>query len=294
MISSRLDAQEFNPAFWNRTALDYFQSNIGLLKTRWDKAEPFHYIVIDNFLPPTYAERILVEYPEPELKGWDSTTFVHQKRKFTKSHGFPPVIESLFSFLSDKRFKDQLTLITGIKDIVSDPDLVGGGLHQILQGGFLDVHVDFNYHPKTNYHRRLNLLLYMNRDWKREYEGYLELWDMTKTVQIADIAPLFNRAVVFETNEISYHGHPKPLMVPHGLTRKSLAVYYYTKTRESSCLEHNTLYRQTTGISGYLKTMRSSAESTIERGLSFGLKRLSITLIRKAMRIVRGLQHENN
>ncbi len=291
---SDLNAQKHDAEFWNRSALDHLQKQIGALKRRWDEAEPFHFIVVDNFLPPSYAERILAEYPEPELEGWNSTTFVHQKKKFTKTLGFPPTIDAFFSLLSDERFKDQLTQITGIKDILGDPDLVGGGLHQILREGFLDVHVDFNYHPKMKIHRRMNLLLYMNKDWKREYDGYLELWDMEKNAQLADIAPLFNRAVVFETNEISYHGHPKPLKVPQEITRKSLAVYYYTETRESASVEHNTRYRQTTGLSGYLKTMRSAAESVIERGRTLGFKKLSKTLARKAWRIVRGLPPENN
>ncbi len=88
---------------------------------------------------------------------------------------------------------DLVSDIVGIAGLLHDPALVGGGLHQILPGGFLDVHTDYNFHPQTKLHRRLNLLLYMNKDWKREYEGYLELWDMDAKKQIEDIAPAFNR-----------------------------------------------------------------------------------------------------
>ena len=150
---------------------------------------------------------------------------------------------------------------------MSDPTLQGGGLHQIVSGGFLDVHVDFNRHPRTKLHRRLNLLCYLNKDWKREYEGYLELWDMDRRRCFEMIEPAFNRCVIFETNEISYHGHPKPLRAPQGITRKSLSVYYYTATRDlvDTAEEHNTVYEHTEGIRSYVKTGKSGLAALYER-----------------------------
>lgn len=164
-------------------------------------------------------------------------------------------------------FKNLISSICNIPQLISDPELVGGGLHQIMNGGYLDVHVDYNFHPQTKLHRRLNLLLYLNKDWKQEYEGYLELWDMDAKKQLDAIAPIFNRAVIFETNEISYHGHPRPLNMPPDVMRKSLAVYYYSKEREESevAIEHNTIYRQTTGLKGYVKTSLSALVALDER-----------------------------
>ena len=182
-----------------------------------------------------------------------------------------------------------------MENVLDDPDLVGGGLHQILRGGFLDVHVDFNFHPRTKLHRRMNLLIYMNKEWRESYQGSLELWNMQTRQQIETVAPIFNRAVMFETNEVSYHGHPKPLDCPQNVTRKSLAIYYYTADRESSATatEHNTLYKQTTGASGYAKTAMSSATAIAERVRDEGIASVGATMAGKIARRLRKLPPEN-
>ncbi|MEQ8423791.1 MAG: 2OG-Fe(II) oxygenase, partial [Cyclobacteriaceae bacterium] len=143
----------------------------------------------------------------------------------------------------------------------------GGGLHQSTHGAFLDVHVDFNIHPETGFHRRLNLILYFNKNWKPEYEGKLELWDMTKKTRLENYSPNFNRCVIFETNEYSYHGHPKPLNTPPGTTRKSMALYYYTKDRSANEIvaSHNTRYVNTSGFAGVVKNISSSIKALKER-----------------------------
>ena len=150
-----------------------------------------------------------------------------------------------------------------------DPNLFGGGLHQSIRGAFLNVHVDYNFHPDTRHHRRLNVLVYMNKDWKDEYEGHLELWDLSdgRKTLLAKVAPLFNRCVIFETNEISFHGHPKPLNAPEGVNRKSIATYYYTATRPEHEIagEHNTVYVNTEGTGGQIKRFTSGVKALLER-----------------------------
>ena len=108
---------------------------------------------------------------------------------------------------------------------------MGGGLHQIERGGYLKIHADFNRHPKFNLDRRLNLLLYLNENWKEEYGGHLELWNNQMTACVRRISPIFNRCVIFNTTDFSYHGHPEPLTCPEHVTRKSLALYYYSNGR---------------------------------------------------------------
>jgi Rps23 Pro-64 3,4-dihydroxylase Tpa1-like proline 4-hydroxylase len=253
---------------WVAASLDAFHPRVERLAAQWsDPKKPFRYLVEDSFLPAGFAEELLASYPAPEADGWDNITYTHQRKKFVRTSSFPGAVAQFFRLCEDQRFLDIIEKVTGIKKVLADPALVGGGLHQIVNGGFLNVHVDFNFHPKTKLHRRLNLLLYMNKDWRSDYGGNLELWDMQKKLQIENIAPEFNRAVLFETNEVSFHGHPRPLAGPDGLTRKSLAVYYYTEQRERTAVapEHNTLYRNTTGLRGYLKTARSSLEATVER-----------------------------
>jgi len=240
----------------------------------WKSKTPFHYLVMDDFLAPEDAEAILAAYPDPDGENWNHPTYVNQKKKFTKTSGFPPKIAEFFELTAAPEFLALMSRIMGIADLQEDPDLVGGGLHQTIRGGFLDVHIDYNYHPKTKLHRRANLLLYMNKGWQDDWEGCLELWDMGTKRRLERVAPEFNRAVLFETNEVSYHGHPVPLKAPHGIARKSLAVYYYTATREDGTLapEHNTLSRQTTGAGGYVKTALTAAEAALERakGQGFG------------------------
>ncbi len=200
-----------------------------------------------------------------------------------------------FGLTAEDRFLRLMTEITGINSLIADPDLVGGGLHQSLPGAFLDVHVDYNVHPKWKWHRRLNLLLYLNRDWRPEYKGNLELWDMERNTCVAEIEPLFNRAVLFETSKVSYHGHPQPLACPPGMTRKSLAVYYFSEAREdgSSEPESNTQYRNTTGLKGTLKTLRSGFGATVERIREVGLIGTFMRVIDKLWRRAAGKPPRN-
>jgi len=115
----------------------------------------------------------------------------------------------------------------------------------------------------------LNVLVYMNKDWKEEYEGSLELWDLSdkKKILLAKYPPSFNACVIFETNEVSYHGHPKPLKTPTGINRKSIATYYYTRTRPEGeiAAEHNTMYVNTEGLRGQVKRFVSGVKAFIER-----------------------------
>jgi hypothetical protein len=272
----------------------HLRGGVSGARARWNAATPFHYVVIEDFLPRLMAEEILASYPKPDIEGWDKVTYTHQKSKFTMRSGFPTPVHRFFAASATREFREVLSDITGTPALLADPDLVGGGLHQILRGGFLDVHVDYNLHPETKLHRRLNLLIYLNKDWKREYEGYLELWNWSEPrQQIEKIAPLFNRAVIFETNEVSFHGHPIPLQTPQHLTRKSLALYYYTVDRDVVAAEHNTLYQQSTGLRGYLKTARASAEAVVERVKTQGPVTLARELAAKVRRKLLGLPPAN-
>ena len=155
--------------------------------------------------------------------------------------------------LNSAPFLDFLTGITGIKNLIADSYFDGGGMHQIQPGGKLAVHADFNKNSGTKLDRRLNALLYLNRDWKPEYGGELELWDRDMTRCRKKIAPLFNRLVVFSTTDFTFHGHPEPLKFPAGTTRKSLALYYFTNGRPADEISdaHSTLFRARPGENIY-------------------------------------------
>jgi hypothetical protein len=129
--------------------------------------------------------------------------------------------------------------------LISDPCFEGGGLHQIPRGGKLGIHADFNKHRRFGLDRRLNVILYLNKDWRDEYGGHLELWNRDVTRCEAKILPLYNRLAVFGTTDFTFHGHPDPLQCPEGMTRKSLALYYFTNGRpaEEVTGEHSTLFK---------------------------------------------------
>jgi Rps23 Pro-64 3,4-dihydroxylase Tpa1-like proline 4-hydroxylase len=238
------------------------------LKQQWNSKKPFRFLVVDDFLIPKKAEEILQSYPAVDQGTWDGTTYINQKNKFQqREFGHDSIFTNVFEELNGSEFLKDIEYITGIENLIPDEKLFGGGLHQSQAGAFLDVHVDYNIHPETKLHRRLNILIYMNKDWHDEYEGHLQLWDMQEKKMIGNIAPVFNRMAMFETNEISFHGHPTPLKTPQGVTRKSIAAYYYTQHRPAHEItgEHNTIYVNTEGVKGKTKNLLSGLKALAER-----------------------------
>ena len=232
------------------------------------KKQPFRYTVIDNFLCEDAAESIFKEFPSVDPASWVDASGLHSKRKWTQ-----PTIEESFAAnfyqeINSDSFREWLSDVVGIPDLLSDPDLQGAGLHQTLEGGYLDVHVDFNKHNRLQLDRRLNLIVYLCREHNTKGEGYLELWDMEKKQLLDSIPPAFNTCVIFETNEVSFHGHPKPWKNNYDETRKSLSVYYYTEGRNDipEVSEHSTIYVNTEGQTGALKTIKNAARDIMRLG----------------------------
>jgi Rps23 Pro-64 3,4-dihydroxylase Tpa1-like proline 4-hydroxylase len=241
------------------------------IKASFQAKKPFRYVAIDNFLPEAIANQIHDNYPAVNFGEWDGTTYLDQKNKFQKSKFEEgSFMQEVFDQLNGPVFCDWLDRLVELEEpLMGDADLFGGGLHQSINGAFLNVHVDYNIHPKTQYHRRLNAIIYLNKDWKDSYQGHNELWDFTdgKKVMLDRVAPIFNRCVIFETNEISFHGHPTPLNTPEGVTRKSLATYYYTKDRpeHEKAADHNTIYINTEGSFGQWKRFVAGVKAFAER-----------------------------
>ena len=158
---------------------------------------------------------------------------MHQPKKqgighASKLEGAPPYLHNVLFAFNSFAFLDFLEKLTGIQRLLPDPHFHGGGLHQILSGGKLAVHADSTVLTPLHLFRRINALLYLNKNWPAEYGGDLELWNADCSRREKSIAPLFNRLVVFNTTKTSFHGHPKPLNTPDAVTRKSLALYYFT------------------------------------------------------------------
>ncbi len=206
-------------------------SNLESRALVYQHTKPFPHIVIDQFLDHDIAEQAHDAFPSVGDDGW-----IHYMHYNEKKHGLnkmqflPEIFQTIIQELNSPGFLKSLEKLTGTKNLLADDTLEGGGLHQSSRGGFLNIHADFNVHPHDPlWRRRANLLIYFNKDWKPDYGGELQLWDGEMKKCEASIAPVFNRCVIFNTDYDSFHGFPDPLQCPENITRKSLALYYYTR-----------------------------------------------------------------
>jgi 2OG-Fe(II) oxygenase superfamily len=222
------------------------KDNIQAARASYLGAKPFPHIVFDNFFDPELLDLVLAEFPRPNQIQWQQFDNAQEiKLASAKEASFGPVTRLLLYHLNSMTFLEFLSGVTGVENLISDPSFDGGGLHQIVPGGKLGIHADFNKHGRFGLDRRLNLLLYLNKDWREEYGGYLELWDRDMTHCEAKVLPVFNRMMIFGTTDFTYHGHPEPLQCPEGMTRKSLALYYFSNGRpaEETSGAHSTIFR---------------------------------------------------
>ena len=207
------------------------------LKTTYQGAYPFPYVVIDNFLPEFVMTKCLEELQNHKEWGSNKEKWVEpfQVNKFyipdydddiedVKSK--IPITALILDYLNTPEFLNHLEKLTGIEKLYRDPFLFGGGVHKINKGGKLSIHIDYNNHPTTKHRRKLNLLIYLNKDWDKSWGGNLELWNKELTKKVIEVEPIFNRAVIF-TIDGAPHGHPYPLNCPDDVSRYSLAVYYF-------------------------------------------------------------------
>lgn len=227
--------------------LDRWERTIPALHGDYASAQPFPHIVIDEFLEPERMARAAGEFDSTESPEW--IRYVHfNEKKFSNPDvdTWGPTLQSLARTLNSPRFVEMLGKLTGIENLIADDGMEGGGLHQSLRGGFLNVHADFTVHPlHPTWRRRVNLLLYFNEAWPAEYGGALELWSTDMSHRVTDVAPIANRAVIFNTEQDSFHGHPEPLRCPPDISRRSLALYYFTL--ETDPVVRSTEYRARPG-----------------------------------------------
>jgi hypothetical protein len=194
---------------------------------------PFPHIVIDDLIPTDVLDSVLGELNGIEYDGRKDFYGSVDKYYTNDLAKLGPHTQRLLTDLNSRVFLEFLETLTGVTGLVADPLFQGGGYHETRRGGFLKMHADFNWHQKLHLDRRLNLLLYLNKDWDDAWAGHLEIADPDfKTTK--QVAPLFNRIVVFSTTDFSFHGHPDPLACPPDRARQSLALYYYTNGRPRS------------------------------------------------------------
>ena len=240
--------------------MNFTQKNINELnkfaymkKEEYLNASPFPHIVIDNFFNEKLLDNILNEFPRNlENIGYEYQTKVEQK-KFTLNDSklLSNETNNFINFLNSQIFLDFLQIITGINEkLIPDPYLQGGGLHELRNDGFLNIHADFNLHPTMKLDHRLNILIYLNKNWNDNFGGNLQLWNKDMTKCEKKILPEFNKMVIFSTTDFSYHGNPDKINCPNDNSRKSIAMYYYSNGRPASERKlglHSTIFRKRPG-----------------------------------------------
>lgn len=228
----------------------------GVLK-QWEAAaqqfassEPFRFVVIKDFLESDLCRSLSADFPSFEEKNaLNEMGRVGGKAVRMDVRDISDSYRMLDDYLRTPEFLGLVSRLTGIPDLLFDPDYVGGGTHENRDGQELDAHVDFNFHPRTKWHRRLNLIVYLNDIWESDWGGELELhsdpWDRASNRSVR-VKPLLNTAVIFETTENSWHGFSR-IQLPENarsVSRKSFAIYLYTRERAANetAPPHATIY----------------------------------------------------
>lgn len=223
------------------TPLKYFgewTKDISTLNTLFLNAEPFEHVVIDNFLESSYAEKISELFPIVNKDWHEYKNPIEVKYTYDNINELDKDIKNFFYYLSTPELTNIMRGITSISNLEYDEYLHGAGLHKHPRYGRLNIHLDYEKHPISGKERRLNIILFMSNDWDPLWNGANELWDKDVTKCITKTHVKFNRAIIFKTNDISWHGLPEKIMCPDNVFRNSLAYYYVSplntqKTEES-------------------------------------------------------------
>ncbi|MBK6929707.1 MAG: 2OG-Fe(II) oxygenase [Saprospirales bacterium] len=212
-----------------------WEKTVSAQAAAYQSAHPYPYGQFEHFLEEWAAQRAMDAFPSVKDDGWIHYVHVNEKKHgLNKLDLIPPFLQELIRQLNSDEFVALLSRLTGIQGLKADPSLEGGGLHQSQRGGYLNIHADFTVHPhKRQWRRRVNLLVYLNEGWQPEYRGELELWTRDMKTCAKSILPVFNRCVIFNTDEDSFHGLPDPIQCPEDITRKSVALYYFTEEKST-------------------------------------------------------------
>jgi hypothetical protein len=204
-------------------------ASIESLRSHYQSAKPFPHLVFDNLFSNDLLECVANEMLPPGEARWVRHDDDHLRQFNLRSAlDLGRAGSQLVAFLHSAGFLYFLSKVTGIWELLPDPYLQGAGYHRIPRGGKFDVHVDRNIAYSTGLVRRLSLLIYLNKDWKHEYGGQLELWSKDGTRQEVVIEPIFNRTAIFEISDENYHGVPSVVRCPRGRSRNCFVAYYHT------------------------------------------------------------------
>ena len=209
-----------DPAYVERLAHDF------------RSALPFPHLVVEGWFSPDLLTMALEEFDLFSPEYWRSVTGAHE-HTFRSRPGvnFGPAAQIYFGLVNSGWFLDVLSKIVSIPDLIPDPYLYGGGMHETRNGGRFGIHRDFDVHLRNGLRNELVILTYLNHKWNSSWDGDLELWNESRHQRTASIIPEFGRSIIMRHGPASYHGHPRPMNAPEGVVRRSLATYYYTNQR---------------------------------------------------------------
>ena len=220
-------------------------SDLPALTVQYAAGRPFPHVHLTRFFDEEVLRRVIQEIGTIEEGPWVQWRHYNENKSgLTTRAAFPLFAGAVIDELNSDRFTSWLTELTGIRGLLADPTLEGGGLHRTGEKGFLNVHADFTvHHHHANWRRRINVIVYLNPGWDPDWGGALELWDRSMQRAEVTVMPFANHAVVFNTDGQSYHGVPDPLRCPPGVFRDSLALYYYTAETALDGRRRSTDYR---------------------------------------------------
>ncbi len=224
-------------------------SKLDTYAAQFRNAQPFRHVVIDDFFAPDMAEALLEQFPAFEVgNARTENGDLGNKSTVEKIRDLGPAYSALDDVIQTREFLDAVGRITGIRNLLYDPWYFGGGTHCNRAGQDLDAHVDFNRHPIKHWHRRLNLIVYLNHEWHDDWGGSLGLHTNPRSEndQVKLVTPLYNRCVIFETTENSWHSFStiQPPEDKRDALRRSVALYFYSEDRpaEEQAETHSTIY----------------------------------------------------
>ena len=223
--------------------LDRLRADLPTARSQYAAAKPFPHLVIDGVLHQAAFDKAAGEFPSKDDPFWKGYLHVNEtKYSNTQPDSWGPTLTAVAREFCSPEFVSYLEELTGIQGLLPDWSMDGGGLHQTLRGGHLNIHADFStHHVHEDWARRVNILLSLNTEWDPSWGGQLELWDPDMTSVQDRVTPAGNRMLVFTTSLDSFHGHPDPLLCPDDVARRSMALYYFTQ--EEHAVRKSTNYQ---------------------------------------------------
>jgi hypothetical protein len=259
----------FDYASWSAKADD--------LARKYAEADPYPHIVLRDLLAPGIVEQLERGVPSPDAAGWTHYEhFNEHKQVLSKRQELPESFLRVFDELKNERFVAFLSKLTGVEGLFADPEFAAGdGLSLCGRGGYLNLHTDFTVHPRhPTWCRRVNLILFLNRDWDEAWGGHTEVWDRNMRRRVTRAAPVANSCLIFNTDTSTWHGHPNPITCPEGRARLTMAFWYFV--HEPTAVRVATRYRPQPG-DGWLKRILIYADNLLVRSYYFAKRELGIS-----------------